>query len=302
MRSQVAKLLLAGIIIARATATMFSKIGLNSMGPFNLLFVRFGLAFLLMCLIFWKRLLHTTRDDFFHGAIIGGAFFVVMSLEMLSLERTEVSTVSFLVNTAIVMVPLIQALRNRKWPAPKVMLCGVMALVGVALLTLRSSLSLTLGEGLALTEAFLYALTMILIDSFSHKGDPLVMGIFQVGFIGIFAGCASFLVETPQLPDSPTQWGVVLMLALVCTCFGFTLQPMAQKYVPVDEVAQFCALNPLAAAILSTIFLQERLGILGIGGGILILLGIMISSGVFSHWKEKRIGQDDQKELQEVSD
>ena len=106
----------------------------------------------------------------------------------------------------------------------------------------------------------------------------VVLGILQVGFIGLLGLAAAFLLEMPRLPQSGGEWGMILMLALVCSCFGFTLQPVAQRYVSAERAGTFCALNPLTAASLGTVFLHERLGLWGLAGAALILTGILIQS------------------------
>ena len=69
---------------------------------------------------------------------------------------------------------------------------------------------------------------------------------------------------------------MILALALVCSCFGFTFQPVAQRYTTADRAAQLCAINPLSTAVLSAIFLRERMGVQGIIGAALILAGIVM--------------------------
>ena len=51
-----AELLLAGVIVARATSYLFSKLILEGMGLYNLLALRFSLAFLLLAALFFRRL------------------------------------------------------------------------------------------------------------------------------------------------------------------------------------------------------------------------------------------------------
>ena len=51
---------------------------------------------------------------------------------------------------------------------------------------------------------------------------------------------------------------------------------MAQRYTTADRAAQMCAINPLSTAVLSAIFLKERLGVQGVIGAALILLGIVM--------------------------
>ena len=125
-------------------------------------------------------------------------------------------------------------------------------------------------------EAVSYALAIILTGRLSREGDAYVMGIFQVGFMGVFALIVSFIFETPRLPQGGTEWVIILMLAVVCSCFGFTFQPVAQRYTTAERAAQLCAVNPLSTAVLSAVFLHETMDILGIIGAALILCGIVL--------------------------
>ena len=268
MSKKAAGWLLAGVIFARSTSLLFAKVGLENMSPLNLLAVRFCLAFAVLCVIFWKKLRTVAKTDLLHGMILGAAFFAVMTCEVFGLTMTTASTVSFLTNTAIVIVPLFEAVLHRKAPDRR---------AGVGFLTLKNGLSgFGLGEGLCLMEACLYAIAIILTAKFSHEGDAILLGMFQIGFLGLFAAIGSLLVETPHLPQNGTEWGVILALALVCSCFGFTFQPVAQRYTTADRAAQMCAINPLSTAVLSAIFLKERLGVQGVIGAALILLGIVM--------------------------
>ena len=277
MSKKAAEWLLAGVIFARSTSLLFAKVGLESMSPLNLLAARFSLAFLVLCVIFWKKLRHVTKTDLLHGMILGGAFFAVMTCETFGLARTHASTVSFLTNTAIVIVPLFEAVLHRKMPDRRTLLCAAVTLAGVGFLTLKDGLSgFGLGEVLCLMEACLYAIAIILTARFSQQGDAVLLGMFQIGFLGLFAAIGSLLVETPHLPQNGTEWGVILALALVCSCFGFTFQPVAQRYTTADRAAQMCAINPLSTAVLSAIFLKERMGVQGVIGAALILLGIVM--------------------------
>ena len=277
MSKKAAEWLLAGVIFARSTSLLFAKVGLESMSPLNLLALRFCLAFVVLCVIFWKKLRTVTKTDLLHGMILGGVFFAVMTCEVFALTMTTASNVSFLVNTAIVIVPLFEAALHRKAPDHRTLLCAAVTLAGVGFLTLKSGLSgFGLGEALCMLEACLYAGGIILTAKFSHQGDTILLGMFQIGFLGVFAAIGSLLVETPHLPQNGTEWGVILALALVCSCFGFTFQPVAQRYTTADRAAQMCAINPLSTAVLSAVFLKERLGVQGVIGAALILLGIVM--------------------------
>lgn len=264
-----AELLLAAVIIARSTSYVLTKVGLQDMGKFTLLAVRFLLALAFLAVLFW-RLLQIDRRTLLSGLAMGGIYFCVMTAELTALKTVETSTVSFVTNTAVVIV-----------------LLGALAcLLGVALLTLRNGLALTPGVGYCILEAFLYSAAILVTDRLTHAGaDPLLSGVVQVGFLGVLALIASFLFETPHLPGSGTEWLVVLALALVCSGFGFTLQPVAQSGTTADHAALFCALNPFVAATLGAVCFHEHFGLAGLLGGALILAGILVSC-----WPQKTGG------------
>lgn len=134
------------------------------------------------------------------------------------------------------------------------------------------------GELLCLLASLLYALAILLTSRFSRREDPLLLGIVQVGSIGALALFSSLLLEQPRLPAGGSEWTMVLALALVCSGFGFTLQPVAQRQVPVEKAGLFCALNPLTAAALGALFLGERLSFSGILGAGCIALGFLLRS------------------------
>ena len=237
-----AELLLAAVIIARSTSYVLTKVGLQDMGKFTLLAVRFLLAFAFLAVLFWRRLLQIDRRTLLSGLAMGGIYFCVMTAELTALKTVETSTVSFVTNTAVVIVPLIP------------------------------------GVGYCILEAFLYSAAILVTDRLTHAGaDPLLSGVVQVGFLGVLALIASFLFETPHLPGSGTEWLVVLALALVCSGFGFTLQPVAQSGTTADHAALFCALNPFVAATLGAVCFHEHFGLAGLLGGALILAGILVS-------------------------
>lgn len=278
MSRKSAEWLLAAVIFARSTSLLFATVGLEIMSPLNLLAARFGLAFVVLSAVFWKKLRHTTRKDLLHGAILGGLFFAVMTCETFALTMTHASTVSFLVNTAIVIVPLFEAILHRRVPGRMELICAAVTLVGVGFLTLNGGLSgFGMGEALCLLEACLYAGGIILTERFSHEGDTILLGMFQIGFLGLFATVGTLVLDTaPHLPATGTEWGAILALALICSCFGFTFQPVAQRYTTAERAAQLCAVNPLSAAILSAVFLQEKMSVQSLIGAALILLGLVL--------------------------
>lgn len=278
MSEKTAKILLASVILARSSSYVLQKIGLTNIDVFNLMSIRFLMAFLIMAIIFHKKLLIASKTNIRAGVIVGAIYFVVIALEVFSLKTCESSTTGFLENTAIVMVPLFEAIIARKLPLPKTALGFIMAMAGVALMTLQGTdFNLTMGHFLAMGAAITYAAAIIITDRVSKNSvEPLIIGICQLGTMGALSTIASFIFEVPHLPSDSITWLAIILLAIVCSCFGFTLQPVAQKYTSAEITGLYCAFRPLGAGILGWICLGEALTFFAFIGAAMIILSILM--------------------------
>lgn len=277
-----AEILLILVLVARSTSFVMSKVTMHAMDPFNLLGVRFLLAFLLLCIPFGKRLVKIKKKTLLKGMLVGLAFFCVMTAELFTLRLTASSTSSFLENMAIVFVPIFEAVLLRRLPKASSIIGVVVAIIGIGFLTL-GGVGMTFGKGecLGVLSGILYAIAIITTDRLSHNDDSLLIGMVQVGTIGTLGMAASFLFEQPTLPQGQMSWLMIIYLAVVCTGFGFTLQPVAQSRLTAERAGLLTAVNPMSAAVMGSIFLKERLGVTGLIGAVLIISGIIISKDPF---------------------
>ena len=277
LTSKQAEILLLSVIMARSTSFMFSKMTLQTMSAFSLLGSRFLLAFCILCVICFKKLLQLRWKTVACGAVVGAIYFGVMALEMAGLKTTSTAETSFLENSAIVIVPLLNAALLRKTPSAAVIGSAATALLGVGFLTLGSGMQgFSMGKVFCLMAAAMYSVGIIATDRMTRREDPLLIGILQVGFMGFYAFLAALFTSSWRLPDTPREWGAVLMLALVCTVFGFTLQPVAQSKVAVEKAGLFCAISPSSATVLGAVFLHEQMHPQSYVGVALVLGSILL--------------------------
>lgn len=184
--------LLAAVIIARSTSYIFSKMAMNSLQPFNLLAVRFLLAVSILVILFHKKLRTIDRNTFVGGAIMGSIFTLVMTMEMFGLRKTDTATTSFIENSAVAFVPILEGILLRKFPEKRTIISVVLALTGIGFLTLgKSGGLLRPGSLYLLMAALFYAAAIITTGYFSKKYDPLLLGIVQVGTMGVWTLLAS---------------------------------------------------------------------------------------------------------------
>ena len=294
-------LLMAGLTIARGSSFLMSKALLGSMEPLCLLGLRFLLAFLILFFLFFRKVVSVIRKDpriLGAALLLGGTYFICMAAELIGLQYTTASTCSFLENSAIVIVPVLEALLLRRFPKPVIAFSTVITFIGIGLIVLRGGVAgdgpagetaaagpggipgifggIGIGEILCMVAALMYAAAIIITDRLSKKHEPMTLGILYVGFMGLMGMIASFIFEAPHLPQTGGQWLALVALAVLCTAFGFTMQPVAQKPLSSETTGIICALNPLTTAVLGWLLLGESLGTAGIAGAVLILGGIVL--------------------------
>ena len=278
MKKSYACLLLTFVFIARGTSFLFSKELMKSMSPMNILAIRFLLAFLILSVIFNKKLLDCNKGSLKGGLILGVLYTVCMALEMYGLRLIDSGTCSLIENMAIIIVPLYVAAMTHVPPKKKTMLCAVIAVAGVGFLS-RSQIDIsgnTTGIILTILAAFTYAACILATEKVSKDGDPVVIGIIQLGVMGflsliiaVFTGGLTFL-------STGYEWLLMLFLVLICSCFGFAFQPVGQKYVSAEAAAILTVINPLTASIMGITVAGETVNTQKITGYVLILLSLLI--------------------------
>lgn len=271
--------LLAALVIARSTSFMFSKMLLQSLSTYSILSLRFITAFAIMLVIFRKRLREINPAIIKYGTILGVFYTAIMTLELSALKTCATSAVSFVQNSAIVIVPVISFLVTKEKPKLQVILGCIVAVAGVALLTVFSSGGTSDSRlFLCVISATVYAGAIFLTGIFSRRENPLLIGLVQIGSISVLTTLAALITGTLSYKAPPVDYLYVLLLAVICSCFGFTLQPAAQKNLDTNISGMFCALAPLSTALLGILFLHERFTLTFTAGCVLILAGFFISN------------------------
>lgn len=80
MKRRQAEILLALVILARSTSFLFSKTALEEMGLFELLALRFLLAFFLLSLLYGRRLWREVgKSMILRGAVLGTVLYLVLA-------------------------------------------------------------------------------------------------------------------------------------------------------------------------------------------------------------------------------
>lgn len=273
-----AKILLTTVFIARGTSFLFSKILMESMSPMSILAIRFILAFLVLAVIFFKKLKECSTESLKGGLILGVLYTVCMIFEMYGLRQIDSGVSALIENMAIVMVPIYAAVLTKSLPQKKTMLCAVLAVIGVGFLSLTQSSNPGGGIGIALMicAALTYAACIMATERVTQNADPVTVGMLQLGVMGVLCLIASLFTGSFGVPQTGKQWLMLLFLVLLCSCFGFTFQPVGQKYLPAETAAVFTVVNPLTASVMGVVLAGEGMTVLKLIGYVLILTALVI--------------------------
>lgn len=160
------------------------------MSPMNILAVRFILAFLVLAVIFHKKLFACSKNSLKGGLILGVLYTVCMIFEMYSLRLIDSGVSSLIENMAIVMVPIYAAILTRTLPKKKTMLCALLAVIGVGCLSLTQSSCSGGGLGIVLMilAALTYAACIMATEKVTQDADPVTVGMLQLGVMGSVVG------------------------------------------------------------------------------------------------------------------
>ena len=266
--------LMAAVIIARSTSFVISKLTMAAMEPFNILAVRFILAFLFLIFLFRKKMHSCSMQSVRYGCALGITYTIVMGFEMAALQFTETSLASLIENSAFMLVPVLTLILGGVWPARKVMIGMILSFGGLLVLMLGQGSAFNIGCVYLLGAMAFYAFAIYQTAIYARTDEPLLVGIVQLGTMGIISLVVSFAMETFRLPASQTEWGMLLWLIFVSSVFGFTFQPVAQRKLSASRAGMFMALNPIAAILWGYLILAEPVTPVKLTGAALVLAGI----------------------------
>ena len=219
--------------------------------------VRFGLAALVLALLFAPRMRGFTRLEVKLGVGLGFFAGVGTLLQMAALSQTLASTSAFLTQFYVLLLPLWVALWQRRRPSAMLCVCCALVIAGMGILCgLRwNDFHLGRGEGLTLLAAVLFTGDILWLD------DPGFAPADKLrATVVMFAAMAIILLPVAvwQAPTSggwwriyqmPDVWLMMGMLLGVSTLVAFTLMNVWQPHIqPTHAGLIYCA-EPVFASL-----------------------------------------------------
>ena len=179
-----------------------------------------------------------------------------------------------------------EAVRRRIWAALALAIAGLALVVQV-----WNGLAFDgLGVAAALIDAVALAIYVLLAERGVAKRDPLSLSFFAFLFAALFWAVVQPLWTFPV--DAITRdvsllgnfagtdlpvWSLIGWVILLGTIAPFGLVVAALRHLPATTVAIVAMLEPVAAAIVAFLWLDESLAAIQLAGGGVVLLGILLA-------------------------
>ena len=224
--------------------------------------IRFAFAVLFLLPIYARQLARVDWREW--SQAIGLAVFAAggLYLQTLGLAWTDASVAAFLTQLYTLIVPLIVAVRDRRFPSLRVIVACVLVLAGAAMLSPGLLRHFTLGPG----ELVIMLSTLFMASQIVWVERPLyaenragvvtlimfaiLAGIFAAGYF-IVGGTAHAAQMAGHLFGTPVLWALTLALVLLCTVFNFFIMNAWQRCVSATEAGLIYCIEPVIATLLS---------------------------------------------------
>ncbi len=247
--------------------------------PFLFVSLRFAIASLILIPFVIKNRFGLS-DNFKKGSIAGLALFGGYTFQTFGLLFTTASKSAFITSLAIVLVPFTGFVLFRIKPLKREIFALVLAFIGLYQLILGPSFKfegMNFGDVLTFFCALSFALHISLTGHYTNKVNIETFTFYQFVFVSLLAFVFSLTWGESFTGLGGNPLYSLLLVGVFATAFAFVGQTWAQRHIRATKTALIFSLEPVFAAIFAVIYGGEVITKNQLVGGVLILLGILIS-------------------------
>ena len=221
-----------------------------------------------------------TRPDVYRLILVGLLFAGDLAVWHWSIHYTSVANSTLLANFAPIVVAIESWFLFRQRVTRRFVLSMLLAIGGLLLLV-RSSAALSVqhlwGDALGLITAGFYGSYILAVSRLRNRFSTatIMMGSGVVSSLGLLV--ITLVMGEALMPASTQGWWVLIALALVVHVGGQSMIAYALAHLPATFSSLGLLVQPVAAAILAWVILQEAIGPWQALGGVLVLTGIFVA-------------------------
>ena len=270
---------LTGTLILLLTAFIWGSAfvaqsnGMNYVGPLTFLSARFllGGVVLFPVIILIRKLGQKSNPDSvsfkseLKGTLFGGIFCGILlgiasALQQYGLMYTTVSKAGFITTLYVIFVPLFSLFVGKRLGF-SLWIAVALATVGLYLLCMSESLSLSLGDTLVFICGIFYALQIMAVDKYAKKAEPVLLSSIQFLTVGVISFVPALIIEQPSLASLSDAVFPIAYAGVLSSGVAYTLQVFAQKYADPTVAAITMSFESVFAVLSAAVLLNERLSL-----------------------------------------
>lgn len=275
-----------------AGAFIGGKISGEEFPPFSLTFLRFFFASILMFAImvkYEKKNWQLKREDYpvmlFLG-IVGMVGYHVLFFKALqyttAVNASMIAAINPLLTTLLSSFLLKEKLGLKRIGAILIALMGVLLTISRGNPRVILEFTVNQGDLLMLVAVVCWVLYSVVSRRVMSKYSPLILTNYSFLLCWIFT-LPFALLEKPleYLPNtSLLGWGGVFYMAIFPSTIGYLIQQISIKELGASKTAIFINLVPVFSMLLSVIILKERVTLLTLLSGGLIIFGVYLTTKI----------------------
>ena len=272
--ARLATLLLVSVTAVWGSTFFLIRDLVEHVPPADFLAVRFGIATVVMLVLFRTQTMALSRRDLRIGVVLGVLYGVAQVLQTTGLQTTDASVSGFITGTYVVLTPVLGAVLLHDRIGPVTWFAVGLATSGLALLSLQG-FAVGIGEALTLLSAVLYAGHIVALGRWSTPQAAVGLATVQAGVITVVTAVVA-VPDGLTLPADGRQWASLLYMALAAGALALWAQTWAQAHLTATRAAIVMALEPVFAALFAVTLGGESLTRRMLVGGALVVAAMYL--------------------------
>lgn len=261
-----------------------TKIAYESVTPLWCLTFRFAFAFVILVVIAGKGMMRELRAVHF-SKYFPACFCMAMAYICcnLALNWTSATNVGFIMSMPVIFVPILEYFILQKPYRKRYLPIQGIVLVGLYLLCSNGGqFVFRTGDLLALATALMIAGALVYGEQSLNELSAVTVSAAQVGMTVVISLAAALAFDSLDVVKGiqPAGWGIIVYLAVACTCIAYILQNTALKHLKSTTVSLLQCTQPVVTALIAWLLLGESLTVTGILGGVIIVVCIIAGNRV----------------------
>lgn len=278
-------LITAGVVTIWGTTFVSTKVLLqHGLGPMDIMFYRFVLAYFCLLIFSHKRLWANNWKDegmLMLAGLTGGTLYFIA--ENNALNISQASNVALLVCTTPIFTALLANWAFKEPLRKNMMIGSFIALIGVGLVVFSGSVILKinpLGDFLSIMAALMWAVYCLILKPLGNRYSTafITRKVFLYSILSLLV----YFLFVPLQMDTEILFNPVvvfnlLFLGIVASMLCFIAWNAAVKVLGPSRTANYIYVQPFSTLVLSSIILSEVITLTSMIGALCIIGGVYLA-------------------------